>query len=138
MPIRVKETSGGQGYGNPLVGDPGPFTHIKLDVSGLTIDEVDANGFLKPGVLLTSAGILVGAAPAFPYGIVVEAIDLGLATVPPTDLTLAADTSDPLIAVSTSGLINRDVAEDNLGRAYSALELAGLIAAGSHFTLTTT
>lgn len=138
MPISVKETAGGQGYGNPLVGKPGPPTHIKLDVSGMTTDEVDAYGYLKPGVPLTSAGILVGASPAFVYGVVQEAIKLPLSVIPPTNGSLAADTSDPLIALPTSGLVNRDVAEDNLGRAYTANELAGFIAAGSNFSLTTT
>lgn len=137
MPIFVKEVAGGQGYGNPLVGVPGPYTHIKLDTSGLTVAEVDAYGYLKPGVLLTSAGVLCGAAD-FAYGIVTEAIKLPLAVVPPTDISLAAATTDPLIAVSTSGLINRDVVEDNLGRALTADELDAVITAGSNFNLTTT
>lgn len=137
MPISVKETAGGVGYGNPLVGPPGPFTHIKLDTSALTTDEVDADGYLKPGALFASDGTPVGAAD-FAYGIVAEAIKLPLATIPPTNVSLAADTTDPLIAVCTSGLINRDVAEDNLGRAYTADELDGIVTAGSQFNITTT
>lgn len=137
MPIFVKEIAGGAAYGNPLVGNPGPFTHIKLDTSGLTIAEVDEHGFLKPGVLFASDGTLCGAAD-FAYGIVTEAIKLPHATIPPTDVSLAADTVDPLIAVSTGGLINRDVAEDNLGRPYTADELDAIITAGSNFNITTT
>ena len=136
MPISVKEVAGGQNYGNPLVGAPGPFMHIKLDVSGLTEDEVDTYGYLKPGVLLASDGTLCGAAD-FAYGIVVEAIKLPI-VVPATDASLAAETGDPLVAVSTSGLINRDVAEDNLGRAYTADELDAIVTAGSNFNITTT
>jgi hypothetical protein len=136
MPISVKEVAGGSNYGNPLVGDPGPFTHIKLDVSGLTEDEVDTYGYLKPGVLLNSAGDLLGAAD-FAYCIVVEATKLPI-VVPATDASLAAETGDPLIAVCTGGLINRDVVEDNLGRALTADELDAIITAGSQFSLTTT
>lgn len=136
MPITVQETAGGVGYGNPLVGPPGPFTHIKLDVSGLTTDEVDADGYLKPGVLFASDGTLVGAAD-FAYGIVTEAIKLPI-TLPRTNTTLGNETGDPLIAVCTSGLINRDVAEDNMGRAYTADELDGIVTAGSQFSITTT
>lgn len=137
MPITVKEVAGGTGYGNPLVGAPGPFTNLRLDTSGLTTAEVDEYGYLKPGVLLASDGTLCGAAD-FAYAIVTEAIKLPHATIPPTDVSLAADTVDPLIGVSTSGLINRDVAEDNLGRAYTADELDAIITAGSNFNITTT
>lgn len=138
MPISVKEVAGGSNYGNPFVGKPGPPTHIKLDVSNMTEDEVDEFGYLKPGVPLTSAGVLVGAGPAFVYVVIQEAIKLPLAVLPATNASLAAETGDPLIAAPTSGLVNRDVAEDNLGRAYSANELAGFVAAGSNFNLTTT
>jgi hypothetical protein len=136
MPISVKETSGGTVYGNPLVGTPGPFTHIKLDLSTLTTDEVDADGNLKPGCVFESNGTPVGSGQIC-YGIVVEAIKLPI-TLPRTNTTLGNETGDPLIAVSTAGLVNRDVAEDNLGRAYTADELAGFVIAGSNFSLTTT
>lgn len=136
MPISVKETAGGQGYGNPLVGTPGPYTHIKLDLSTLTTDEVDAYGYLKPGCVFEANGTPVGSGQIC-YGIVTEAIKLPI-TLPRTNTTLGNETGDPLIAVSTAGLVNRDVAEDNLGRAYTADELAGFVIAGSNFSLTTT
>lgn len=137
MPLAIKATAGGAGYGNPMVGPVEQTTHVKLDVSGLTTAEVDADGYLKPGVLLTQAGILVGSTVAV-FGVVVEATFLGLATIPPTSGSLAADTSDPLIAVCTHGIVNRDIAEANLGRAYNANELAGFALAGSTLKLTTT
>jgi hypothetical protein len=136
MPIYIKETEGGTGYGNPLVGPPGPFTHIKLDLSTLTTDEVDADGNLKPGCVFESNGTPVGSGQIC-YGIVTEPIALPI-TLPRTNTTLGNETADPLIAVCTSGLVNRDVAEDNLGRAYTADELAGFVIAGSNFSLTTT
>lgn len=239
MPISITNTLGGTNYVNPFIGGPRDFTHLKLDVSTLTTNEVDANGYLKPGValdmdgarvggetfagtalaaavagntgngaltmdvttpLVTGAqngvyrvtiiepaanggtyevedphGVLIGTAAiggtfnnqvkfvladggtdfvagdqftitvtvtaggtanATVYGVTAEAIKIVDAG--PTNTTLLADTSDPLIAVATAGLINRDIAEDNLGRAYTAAELAGFVAAGSRIGLTTT
>lgn len=137
MPIAVKVTPGGSGYGSPMVGPVDHTVHVKLDVSVLTIDEVDADGYLKPGAVLKQDGTPVGAAEAV-FGVVVEATFLALATIPPTNVSLAADTSDPLIAVCTHGIVNRDIAEDNLGRAYTAAEIAGFALAGSSLKLTTT
>lgn len=133
MPIRVTTTAGGTNYANPLVGPADHVAHVKLDISGMTTDEVDTDGYLKPGVLLTKAGILVGVAPAFPFGVVFEAIKVASG-----NTALAGDTSDPLVAVCTHGIINRDLAEDNLGRAYNANEIASCDLAGSHLVLTTT
>src|SRR5262245_60240711 len=113
MPLSIKATAGGSGYGNPLVGPVQQVLHIKLDVSTMTIDEVDADGYLKPGVVLKQDGTPVASTQAV-FGVVPEATFLGLATIPPTNTTLAADTSDPLIAVCTHGNVNRDIAEDNL------------------------
>jgi hypothetical protein len=137
MPLAVVATAGGQSYANPLVGMARDVAHVKLDLSGMTTAEVDADGYLKPGVLLTAAGILVGAAPAFPFGVVFEPVKV-TTTTPVTSGTLAAETADPLVAVATSGLINRDAGEDNMGRAYNANEIASVSLAGSKLTLTTT
>lgn len=125
---------GGETYANPFVGPIDHPDHVKLDVSGLTTAEVDEYGYLKPGVPLTAAGILVAA--GFVWGVTIEAVKIVAAN--PTNVSLAADTSDPLVAVARKGMINRDIAEDNLGRAYTAAELAGFVAAGSQFSLTTT
>src|SRR5687767_230688 len=105
MPLRIVETAGGTGYGNPIVGAIEHTAHVKLDISGMTEDEVDADGYLKPGVPLTKAGILVGASPAFPFGITFEAQKV--AEAPITDAGLAALTTDPLVTVCTIGLVNR-------------------------------
>lgn len=141
MPIRVTTTTGGTGYTSAFVGRPGPIVHNKVDITGMTTDEVDSSGYLKPGVCLSGAnpGVLVGANVAV-YGVTVEAVYLGLATIPPTNTSLAAETvADPFVAVATSGMINRDIWEDNMGRALSANEIAGLTTlAGSRFQLTRT
>lgn len=136
MPMSITTTAGGIGYGNPFIGGVNHPAQIKVDVSGLTIAEVDQFGYLKPGVPLTKAGILVGASPAFVYGVTIEAQKI----VPdnPTDVTLAAVTVDPIITVNTVGHVNRDVIEDNLGRALTADEIAGFDAAGSKIALSAT
>ncbi len=58
-PMRVTKTDGGDGYANPFVGAIGATVAIDVDLSGLTNKEVDANGYLKAGVPLTSQGALV-------------------------------------------------------------------------------
>lgn len=134
MPIAVKTVNaGGQTYGNPIVGPIDATAPVVVDVSVLTTAEVDADGNLKPGVPLTSAGILVGIAPAFVYGITIESIPVA-----DGNTALAGVTVDPTVAVCTHGVVNRDVVEDNLGRALTADEIAGFDRAGSHLTLTTT
>ena len=106
---------------------------MKVDVSTLTTAEVDSSGYLKPGVPLQANGALVSAAGQTVHGVTIEAVKLTGRT---GNANLATDTSDPLVAVNTEGLINRDIAEDNLGRVYSANELAALALGG--FKVTTT
>jgi hypothetical protein len=136
MPLEITTTAGGTTVGNPFVGDVGHPDQIKVDVSTLTINEVDTNGHLKPGVPLAKTGILVGASPAFVYGVTVESQKIVPAN--PTNASLALVTADPIITVITVGLVNRDIIEDNLGRALTADEIAGFDRAGSKIALTST
>jgi hypothetical protein len=139
MPLQITTTAAGTGYGNPMVGPVNHFVHKKIDLSGLTDEEVDADGYLKPGVLLKeSAGLLViiGAAAGIPL-VVTEPTKLAV-TVPANDTTLAAETGDHLIAVATHGVINQDIAADNIGRVYTANELASIVLAGSNLSVTGT
>jgi hypothetical protein len=244
MPMGVTTTAGGTSYTSAFVGRPGPTAHLKIDVSGLTTNEVDARGHLKRHVpfnnsapatrigsetvagttaavadagntgngtltvdattpVLTGAqsgayravcilaaanggtfavfdpaGVEIGrvavgatfanqikfvindgatdfavgdaftitatltgggAASLLGYGVTVEEVDLRLAVVPPTNTTLASETGDCFVAVATSGLLNRDIVEDDLGRALTAAEIAGLTTLpGSRFQLTST
>lgn len=136
MPLAIENTAGGRTLANPFIGGVDHPAQITVDVSGLTTKEVDTFGYLKPGVPLTKAGILVGASPAFVYGVTFEAQKI----VPdnPTNDTLAAVTADPIITVNTVGHVNRDVIEDNLDRALTANEIAGFDAAGSKVALSAT
>jgi hypothetical protein len=139
MPISVTPVAGGSVYASPMVGPVNHVLNKKIDLSGLTVDEVDVNGYLKPGVVLKEVGnllVLVGAAAA-PIFVVVEPTKLNVTT-PATNATLAAETGDHMIGVATHGLVNRDIAEDNMGRAYTANELTSFVTAGTHLALTTT
>lgn len=106
---------------------------ILLDVSGLTTAEVDEDGYVKPGVPLSAAGVLVGV------GVKVVGVTIEPIKIPTADDnvagTLAAATDFPII-VGTHNTVNRDVAEDYLGRAYTADEIAGF--PGSTLVLTAT
>lgn len=60
MPIAITKTTGGTTYASPFVGRVDHFLAAKVDVSALTNTQVDANGFLKPGVVLTITGVVPG------------------------------------------------------------------------------
>jgi hypothetical protein len=133
--MSVTKTAGGTGYGNPFIGGVNHTAQIKVDVSGLTTDEVDQFGFLKPGVPLSKTGVLIGTG-VFVYGVTFEAQRIVPAN--PTNTTLAAVTADPIITVNTVGHANRDVIEDNLGRALTSDEVTGFDLAGSKIALSAT
>lgn len=242
MPIEVKNYAGASIYASPMLGPVDHCEQLKLDISTLTVDEVDADGYLKPGVplcvtaanLLTRVGIEAAAGTAtethagntgngamgaitvsagakagvytltvvepaanagafvvedpdgiiighgtvavafsagglaftladgatdfvsgdtflitvaltagggttkYVRGVIHEAVKLPLATIPPTNTTLASETGDCFVAIATSGIVNRDIVEDNLARALTAAEIAGFDLPGSHLRLTLT
>lgn len=135
MPIGVKKTTGTTGYGHPIVGDALGLLQVVVDISELTIAEVDADGYLKPGAMFKSDGTQPDGT-GFLYGVNPEPIKI--VDYVPTDILLAADTATIPVGMVTGGIINRDVVEDNLGRAMTANEIAAVTAAGSNFTLTNT
>lgn len=138
MPLEIKTTgTGTTGYASPMVGPVDHVVQLRIDLSTLTEAEVDSDGYLKPGVVFNVDGDPVAATQRV-YGVCFEATKLALATVPPTDATLATETGDHDVAVCTHGVVNRDIAEDNLGRAYTADEIAGFDLAGSQLRLTKT
>lgn len=148
MPNLIETVAEGIVYASPMVGPVNHTLHKKVDLSGLTLDvgsggEVDAYGVLRPGVVLKEVGgllVLVGAAaaPIFVVHAPVQLAVAGARTGSVTATSLAAETGDHLIAVATHGNVNRDAAEDNMGRAYTANELTSFITAGTHLSITTT
>ena len=114
----------------------GPVNHeyqLLVDLSSLTSREIDALGYLKPGVPFTRAGVLVGASPAFVFGVTFEAIKVAEDNAAPTIAALA----DQWVGVGLIGAVIQDAAKFNLGADYSANEIAGFDRAGSKIVLLT-
>lgn len=131
--IKVKKNIVGasQDYANPMVGPVNHVHQLAVNIAVLTAAEVDAKGYLKPGVIFDKTGILVGAAPAYNYGIVIAPVKVADSNSAP-DLTAAAIQR---VAVCRFGLVNGDIVEDNLGRVLTANELGGFERAGTHLAL---
>ncbi len=127
MPIKITNPAslGGSSVESPFVGPVNHTVSIPIPASGLTTAEVDANGFLKPGVPVLRTGALVTAGAV--YGVTVEATKIAKSNAA-ADLTAAGS---PEVAVALIGTLNRAIMEDNLGRALTAAEIAGFVAAGS-------
>ena len=125
MPIRFEKDapSTATSVESPFVGPIDHTVGVQVDLSALTDDEIDANGWVMPGIPLTKDGALLGTGDDL-FGITVEAIkvakDNGTATI--------AALGIQELAVATICQVNQDIAEDNLGRAYTAAELAGFAA----------
>lgn len=121
MPFRRKALfSGGQHIPVPFVGPVEHTVSVPVDLSALTDDEITSDGFVKPGVPLTKAGILVASGSVF--GLTVDYVKV--ADDNAADTIAALGTVD--IPVATICQVNQDVAEDILGRAYTGAELAGM------------
>lgn len=132
MPMSIKKTAGGAAHAPVFVGEIQGTDAVKVDISTLSTNEIDAKGYLKPGVPFSKAGVLVGSGVAV-WGVTIEAIKVA-------DGNASGDLSgatDCFVAVGF-GLVNRDIAEDVLGRAYTADEIAGFALAGSNCALTRT
>lgn len=139
MPMHIKKTVGTTTYGPVFIGAILGMQQVVVDVSELTTDEVDTDGWLKPGVAFKKDGTLCdGTGGEFVYAVNPEPQNLHLDTVPPTNTSLGNDTKTYPLGMGTIGEVNRDIAEDNLGRAYTANELAAFNAAGSMIHLTNT
>lgn len=137
MPLSVTKTSGTTGYGHPFVGEVLGLQQVVVDISELTLNEVDLDGYLKPGVPFKKDGTLAdGTGGEFIYAVNPE--PQKIVKYVPTNALLAADTATIPVGMGTIGEINRDIAEDNLGRAYTANELAAFNAAGSMIHVTNT
>lgn len=125
MPMTKRTvTDGGTGYAT-LGLFVGPVDHteaIPVTVSELSSAVLDDNGNLIPGAPLTEDGEPLDEGDDV-YGVVMEPVNT-------TGITALH------VTLARIGQINRDIAEDNLGRAYTADELAGF--AASQLILTRT
>jgi hypothetical protein len=137
MPLSVTKTTGTTSYGHPFIGDVLGLQQVVVDISELTTAEVDADGYLKPGVPFKKDGTLADGS-GFIYAVNPEPQYIYHATIPPTDVSLAADTRTLPLGMGTIGEVNRDIIEDNLGRALTANELTAFDTAGSMIHVTNT
>jgi len=135
MPISVTKTAGGMAHAPVFVGEILNTDTVKVDVSTLTTAEVDTAGYLKPGVPFLKTGLLVTAGAV--YGVTIESIKVAASNAA-ADIAAVLAAGDPFVALGTIGTVNRDIAEDNLARAYTAAEIAGFDLAGSKLHLTRT
>lgn len=131
MPLTIETTAGGATHA-PVFVELWGRDVVKVDLSDLSDEEVDADGYIKPGVPLAKDGSTIAATVPV-WGVTIEAIKVASGG---TDAILDAAT-DCFVTVGF-GLVNRDAAEDNLGRAYSADEIAGFDLAGSNCRITRT
>ena len=130
MPISITNESGGANYGNPFVGPVDHTAVVKVDISAMTNAEIDSKGYLKPGVPFKENGTLIGSGEKL-FGVTIEAIKVAAGN-ESADLSGATDC---FVAVGTVGQISQDIAEDNLGRSYTADEIASFNLAGSKIVL---
>jgi hypothetical protein len=107
---------------NPFIGiNPAAPIAIPIAATSLTSAEVDAYGYLKPGVPFQRSGALVTAGTGQTiFGITIEPIKIAASNAA-ADLTAAGT---PEVAVKPAGVVSRAIMESNLGRALSANELA--------------
>lgn len=137
MPLHIKKTAGGETYAPVFIGSILAMEQLPIDVSELTTDEVDADGWLKPGVAFKQDGTRPDGS-GHVYAVNPEPQNLHLDTVPPTNTSLGNDTKTYPLGMGTMGTVNRDVIEDILGRVLSANELAAFAAAPCKINLTAT
>lgn len=135
MPIIVNTATGKGAYQSALIGTYETL-HVKVDISALTANEVDTQGFLKPNVPLSLDGVLLtGAVGEGVPCVTVEPIKVAAGN---AAATLTAITSDPFVGCAVNGTLNRDIAEDVLDRVLSAAEIAALNGPNSKIVLTLT
>ena len=109
MPLSITNVLGGEVHPSPFLGPIDQTGTVRVDVSALTTDEVDVNGYLKPGVILTRNGLLVGtnavllsgptlSISATPEEIAVLGFDI---LIDGRQVTVATDATAPLSANAT-------------------------------------
>lgn len=114
-----------------------PFDEVEspiqllLDKTNLTTAEVDAYGYLKPGLPLNEAGDMP-IATEFVYGCVAEAVKVAASN---SAADIAAIASGTTVTVYRAGSVRQGALESILGRVLTAAEIAGFDLAGSQFAL---
>ncbi len=135
MPITVQPVAPvGLAYPVPFLGDTDATLAIDINLTELTAAELDANGVLKPGIPLRKDGHLLANAGDVVYGVTYEALKVAPSN-SATDVAAAGTNGVVQAAVVIRGALKQHVAEDVLGRPFTALELAGFTQPGCHVAL---
>lgn len=135
--LRVTTTAqSGARYISPFIQSHADPIQVPLDATTLTSAEVTSDGYLKPGVIIGQAPGAVGSLITGGGGLAIIGVTVELAKIAASnsgaDLTAAGNVQ---VAVGTRGIVSRALAEEMLGRAYTADEVAALRSAGSHIAL---
>jgi len=127
MPMDIKSLAvEGDVYVDPFVGPASHSVQILIDVSGLTTDEVDSDGYLKPGVPFRENGLLISGASQYVFGVTRESVRVGYYNGSYGNTSTILDSaSDVQVALFTIGQVDKGAIEDNLGRSLTANEVDG-------------
>jgi len=128
MPLNLGTSTsvGGKILGNPWRGLIEHQHQYRVNIADLTTGEVDADGYIKPGVPLSSANPAGRVTAGRVEGCTIESIKVA-ASNSPAALTAAGVIE---LTIGTIGQVNRKIIEDNLGRPLTAAEIAGFTAPG--------
>jgi len=132
MPIsKATLLSSTQAYAPVFDGEIDHSAQIPINVTALTTAEVDSAGYLKPGVPFAKDGTTVGATDTV-FGVSIEPIKVATGN---SAGALSAASAAFEIGLGIAGVVKKALAETNLGRSYTADEIAGFAKAGCQITL---
>lgn len=134
MPLRSTTLTSARDLTGGTGGFVGPVDHtvaVPVLLTQMTNKEIDDDGYLKPYIPLTKAGLLIPNTTTAVFGVTNEHIKVANDNLSGTIAALG--TIDATVV--TMCQLNRAIAEDVLDRVYNANELAGFGLAGSHIIL---
>jgi hypothetical protein len=139
MPMTVRSTNAeGDVYVDPFNGPAQHAVQILIDVSDLTTDEVDSDGYLKPGVPFQEDGTLIDGSGQYVFGCNRETVRVGYDTtnlVYGNTTTILDNSDDVQVAVFTIGMVDKAKIEDNLERVLTNDEIQAFHAADCELIL---
>lgn len=132
MPISQRRIyTGDKVYDNVFVGPMDHPATVRVTPSVLGAANIDAHGYIPQGFPFAKDGTTVTAGDPV-FGCTIEPVKVANSN-STADVAAASTAMD--VTVGTHGQVNRDILEDNLGRALTAAEAAGFALAGSHLSL---
>lgn len=140
-PIIIQRTSGGDVYATPFVGPVDHTAQIDAAITALSNVEIDANGYLKPGLPISRSGTKLGTpSTSTPAAFVAKAGNTGLGTVgtvsgaseaPSETITLTCLTPGPTGTFSVVGSVSGYIGTATVGTAFTSTVINFTIADGT-------